>query len=119
MISPGSVLSLSIEKPAAGGRMIARADGQIVLVSGAIPGERVTATIERVAKGTAYARTMTVDEPSPDRREPGGDLLCGGCLLAHVAYPRQLQIKSLVIADAFARIGRLPLADPVRVAPSR
>ena len=34
--------------------MIARADGQIVLVLGAIPGERVTARVERVAKGVVY-----------------------------------------------------------------
>ena len=43
---------------------------------------------------------------------------CGGCLYAHIAYPRQLQIKSLVIADAFGRIGRLPLSHPVPVAAS-
>ena len=41
MLTSGQTLSLTIEKPAAGGRMIARADGRIILVSGAIPGERV------------------------------------------------------------------------------
>ena len=54
MLTSGQTLSLTIEKPAAGGRMIARADGQVVLVSGAIPGERVRARIERVGKGVAY-----------------------------------------------------------------
>ena len=34
------------------------------------------------------------------------------------AYERQLQIKSLVIADALRRIGRLPLAHAVSVAAS-
>jgi tRNA/tmRNA/rRNA uracil-C5-methylase (TrmA/RlmC/RlmD family) len=38
--SPGESVALTIDKPAAGGRMIARLDGQIVLVGGAIPGER-------------------------------------------------------------------------------
>ncbi len=36
----------------------------------------------------------------------------------YIAYPRQLAIKSQVIADAFGRIGRLPLASPIRVTPS-
>ena len=55
-------------------------------------------------------------EPSPDRRVPSGDPLCGGCLYSHIAYPRQLEIKSQVIADAFTRIGRLELPAPVTVA---
>jgi len=118
MIAPGSTSSLSIEKPAAGGRMIARADGQIVLVAGAIPGERVQARIDRVTKGVAYADAIAIEEPSPDRREPFVDPVCGGSLYAHIAYPRQLAIKAEVIADAFRRIGRIDLSAPVAVAAS-
>jgi 23S rRNA (uracil1939-C5)-methyltransferase len=119
MLKPGDALSLTIEKPAAGGPMIARHDGRVILVSGAIPGERVTAKVTRVAKGVAHAHTIAVDDPSPDRREPSGDPLCGGCLYNHIAYPRQLAIKSDVIADAFRRIGRIELPAPVAVAASR
>jgi 23S rRNA (uracil1939-C5)-methyltransferase len=118
MLTPGRILSLTIDKPAAGGRMIARVDGQVVLVGGAIPGERVTARVERVAKGVAYADTLSADEPSADRRAAPADPLCGGCLYAHIAYPRQLGLKSLVIADAFGRIAHLPLPSAVRVAAS-
>src|SRR5207247_3419101 len=88
------MLSLTIEKPAAGGRMIARLDGQVVLVSGAIPGERVTARIERAGKGVLYAETVGVEDASPDRRPVAGDPECGGCLYAHVAYDRQLALES-------------------------
>jgi len=118
MIAPGATLPLVVEKPAVGGRMIARVDGQVVLVAGAIPGERVQARIERVGKGVAYAETVAVDEPSPDRRPPFTDLVCGGSLYAHIAYPRQREIKAQVIADAFARIGRLQLPGEVGVAAS-
>ncbi|HWF85233.1 MAG TPA: TRAM domain-containing protein [Vicinamibacterales bacterium] len=118
MLTAGDTLSLAVEKPAAGGAMIARHEGRIVLVTGAIPGERVRARIVRVAKGLAHATTVDVVERSADRRDPPGDPLCGGCLYAHIAYARQLEIKSLVIADAFARIARLPLPAPVAVAPS-
>ena len=97
--------------------MIARVDGQIVFVSGAIPGERVRVRVERVAKSVGYAETIDIEEPSPDRR-PFSDPFCGGCLYGHVSYPRQLAIKSQVIDDAFRRIGRLPLPSAVTVAPS-
>ncbi|MGE3955372.1 MAG: class I SAM-dependent RNA methyltransferase [Vicinamibacterales bacterium] len=115
MLSPGQTLSLEIEKPAAGGRMIARADGQVVLVAGAIPGELVTARIERVGRGVAFAEVVSVDLPSSDRRAPLADALCGGCLYSHIDYARQLQVKALVIEDALTRIGRVPLPGAVSV----
>jgi 23S rRNA (uracil1939-C5)-methyltransferase len=118
MLTPGEVVAVTLEKPAAGGAMIARYDGRVMLVAGAVPGERVRARVVRIAKGVAHAETVAVDEPSPDRRDPPGDPLCGGCLYAHIAYPRQLEIKSQIIADAFRRIGRLELPAPIVVAAS-
>ena len=118
MLKPGDVLPLTIEKPAAGGPMIARHEGRVLLVSGAIPGERVQARLSRVAKGVAHAAVVAVAEPSPDRRPASADPLCGGCLYSHIAYPRQLALKSEVIADAFRRIGRIELPSPAAVAGS-
>jgi 23S rRNA (uracil1939-C5)-methyltransferase len=117
-LKPGDVIPLAIEKPAVGGGMIARHEGRVVLVSGAIPGEQVQARVRRVAKGMAHADAVAIDEPSPDRRAAFGDPLCGGCLYSHIAYARQLEIKSQVIADAFTRIGHLALPAPVTVAAS-
>jgi tRNA/tmRNA/rRNA uracil-C5-methylase (TrmA/RlmC/RlmD family) len=111
VVEPGSTLTLDVEKPAAGGRMLARHHGQIVLVWGAIPGERVSARVERVGKGVVYADTIDVLTPSADRRLVAGDWRCGGNVLAFVEYPRQLQLKGQIIHDALARIGRVPLAD--------
>ncbi len=118
MLTLGQILPLTIEKPAAGGRMIARINGQIALVAGAIPGEHVRARVERVSKGVVFMETTAVDEPSPDRREPFADPCCGGCLFSHIAYPRQLELKSQVIADAFARIAHVMLPAIVPVAGS-
>ena len=70
MVSAGDILTLAIDKPAAGGRMIARIEGRVVLVGGGIPGERVQVRIERIGKGVAFAETIAVDEPSADRRAP-------------------------------------------------
>lgn len=118
MLTPGDEITVAIEKPAAGGRMIARHDGQVLLVAGAIPGERVTVRIERVEKRLAFASTTRILERSPDRRDNSLDPLCGGCVYAHIAYPRQVSLKAGIIADAFTRIGRIPLEDAVSVAAS-
>jgi 23S rRNA (uracil1939-C5)-methyltransferase len=117
-LAPGQDVDLLIEKPAAGGRMIARHEGQVVLVLGAIPGECVTARVDRVERRLAFAKTTHVTAPSPDRRSVEADPLCGGCLYAHISYSRQVAIKADVIADAYRRIGRIPLASAVAVTPS-
>jgi 23S rRNA (uracil1939-C5)-methyltransferase len=113
-MTAGDVLTLDIERPVAGGRMLARHEGRVVLVAGAIPGERVTARVDRVAKAVAHAETVDVLTASPDRR-PAADWRCGGRDYAHVAYERQRMLKGEVIADAFRRLARLPLAAPPHV----
>ena len=109
MIS-GDRVTLTIEKPAAGGRMIARHDGAVVLVSGTLPGEVVEARVEKVQRGTAWAATARIVERSPDRANDD-DGACGGCVFAHIRYDRQLALKREIVLDAFARLARLPL-DP-------
>jgi len=118
MLEVGDDVELNIEKPAAGGRMLARHDGLVVLVHGAIPGERVRARVTKVERQLAFARVSDVLDPSSDRRTPFTDLTCGGCAYAHVLYPRQLHLKSEIIKDAFTRLGRLAITSPLDVRPS-
>jgi 23S rRNA (uracil1939-C5)-methyltransferase len=112
------LVTLGVERPAVGGPMVGRAGRRVVLVTGAIPGERVVARLDRVTRSVAFATTVRVEAASSDRRPAFDDPRCGGCLYSHIAYPRQLAIKSEVIADAFARIGRLELPGTVTVAAS-
>ena len=98
--------------------MLARHEGQVTLVSGAIPGERVRVQVERAAAHVMWARTVDVIEPSPDRLEPLCDAACGGLSYAHIAYPRQCALKSEIVSDAFRRVGRMTLETPVEVVPS-
>ena len=118
MLKSGQEIELVVEKAAAGGRMIARHDGQVVLVGGTLPGERVRARVERADKRLAFASTTAVIEPAADRRPGISDDRCGGCLFSHIAYPRQTALKSEIVHDAFLRIGRIPLPDPVPIAAS-
>jgi 23S rRNA (uracil1939-C5)-methyltransferase len=92
--------------------MLARHEGQVVLVWGAIPGERVRARIERAGRGVLYAETSEVLTPSVDRRDAGCDWRCGGNVFAHIAYDHQRRLKGEIIQDALGRIGRVPLAAP-------
>lgn len=115
MLRPGDVVELTIEKPAAGGRMVARHEGLVTLVQAAIPGERVRAIVERTGQGIAYATVMDVIEASPDRRVGIRDWACGGNVYAHIAYERQRTIKGEVIADALARIGKVVREEPIPV----
>lgn len=107
-----SFLTLDIERPAAGGRMLARHEGRIVLVSGAIPGERVTARLERTEKGVTFAEAIDVVSSSADRRPVAGDARCGGNVFAHITYPRQLELKGQIIQDGFRRIGHVAIDVP-------
>jgi len=104
-----SLLTLDIEKPTAGGRMLARHEGQVVLVAGAIPGERVIARVVRSERRVLFADTVEVVTPSVDRRAVDWDVRCGGSLLAHIDYRRQLRLKGEIIEDAFRRIGHIPV----------
>ncbi|MSO83396.1 MAG: class I SAM-dependent RNA methyltransferase [Acidobacteria bacterium] len=112
LVEIGSDITLDIEKPVAGGRMLARHEGHVVLVWGAIPGERIRARIERVGRGVLYAETAEVRVPSADRRDAGPDWRCGGNVFAHIAYERQLQLKAEIIRETLGRIGHLLLPAP-------
>ena len=92
--------------------MLARHEGRVVLVRGAVPGERVRARIDRVGRGIAYADVVDVLVASSDRRDAPPDWRCGGNVFAHIAYDRQRRLKGEIIQDAFARIGRVPLTAP-------
>lgn len=117
-LTPGVEISLMIEKPAVGGRMLARHDGQVVFVAGAIPGEHVRARIDRITKQVAFAEATEVLDPSADRRRTVVDWTCGGLSYAHIDYQRQLSLKSEVISDAFSRIAKIAVDHPVPVFPS-
>jgi len=114
-LQPNSEIVLAIEKPVSGGRMLARHEGQVVLVAGAIPGERVRARVERVSQQVAFADTVEVLNSNDDRHATGFDWTCGGSFYAYVAYERQLRLKSEVVGDAFSRIAKIRLAEPVPI----
>jgi 23S rRNA (uracil1939-C5)-methyltransferase len=104
------------ESPAHGGAVIAHQGGRPVLVYYALPGETVEAEVTGRRGGLAYARTVSVLEPSPDRVEPRCGYFgeCGGCVWQHARYERQLEFKRRAVEEAWRGAGlRLPPDTPV------
>lgn len=95
--------------------MLARHDGVVVLVAGAIAGERVRARIEKRTASLILAEVVDVVDASPSRRNPTCDRRCGGMDYAHVEYAAQLQFKRDVMADAFRRIGKMDVPPDLHV----
>ena len=102
----GQELDLRVESLAHGGAGVARLDGYVVFVSGAVPGDRVRAVVTKRKRGYAEARTVEVVDPSPDRVEPAAPGHPGAAWQV-LPYDRQLEIKAEQVEDALRRIGRL------------
>ena len=113
-----ATLDVRAERAVAGGAMLARHDGRVVLVTGAIPGERVRVRVDREQRDVVHATTVDVLEPHEDRRASSSDPRCGGQVYRHIAYPRQCLLKAEVIRDALTRIAKLALPGEITVVPS-
>ncbi|MEA2279911.1 MAG: rRNA (uracil1939-C5)-methyltransferase [Solirubrobacteraceae bacterium] len=103
--SRGDELELTVDSLAHGGNGVARLEGYVVFVAGAVPGDRVRAVVGKAKKAYAEARAVEVLEPSPDRIAPVADH--PGAPWQVLAYERQLEVKAEQVADALSRIGRL------------
>jgi 23S rRNA (uracil1939-C5)-methyltransferase len=101
----GDELELTIDSLAYGGAGVARTDGYVVFVSGAVPGDRVRAVIGKRKRAWAEARTLEIIAPSPDRIAPVADH--PGAPWQVLPYQRQLEVKQAQVDDALRRIGKL------------
>jgi len=106
----GELLEVEIDSLAFGGRGVARAEGFVVFVSGALPGDRVRAEVTKGKKRFAEARTVELLRPSADRVADvcihGGEP-CPGAPWQGLPYERQLAEKQAQVAEALGRLGGL------------
>jgi 23S rRNA (uracil1939-C5)-methyltransferase len=88
---------------------IARHDGKVVFVRGALPGETVTARIVRRKPRFDVAETLSVERQSAQRVSPRCPHfgVCGGCSMQHVEPRAQVSIKQRVLEDALWHLGKL------------
>jgi 23S rRNA (uracil1939-C5)-methyltransferase len=101
------------------GTAVARHNGRVVFVSGALPGEEVVAEVEREQRDFLEARTVGVLVPSPQRVEARCSHFAsaGSCEWEFIAYAEQVRLKHEILRDQFRRVGHFadaPLLDPIR-----
>lgn len=109
-------VKLKIENIGMNGEGVARHEGMVVFVKGALPGEIVDAKIICVKSRYAYAIAEKTENVSPLRCEPRCPLFgkCGGCTLQNVKYEEQLRFKKSFVSDALHKVGADAVVnDPV------
>ena len=103
----GDPLQVSIETATIDGSGVARVDGQVVFVPGALPGERCSIRIAHVGRSAVFAQLLSVLTPSAHRVEPDCPYFprCGGCALRHMDYEQELALKQAHVQSCLTRIG--------------
>ncbi|TEA77694.1 23S rRNA (uracil(1939)-C(5))-methyltransferase RlmD [Allopusillimonas ginsengisoli] len=100
---------LDIESLDLEARGIARREGKVVFVDGALPGERVLARMGRSKPSYDTARVERILRTSSQRVDPPCPYfgVCGGCAMQHLEPAAQVAVKQRVLEDALAHIGKL------------
>ena len=113
---PTALVETQIEGLSHDGRGVARIEGKVWFVEGALPGE--TVSVKRL-KGRRSYSTGVVDSiivKSADRVKPkcGYFGICGGCAVQHLSYAGQLDFKKQVVSDALVG-AQVPLPDQIDI----
>lgn len=113
--------NLLITSAGAEGKAIAKHEGMVVFVSGAVPGDVVDVRVTKKKSKYAEAIATRIVTPSKDRipafcKHFG---TCGGCKWQDLSYPKQLQYKQQQVIDNLERLGGLELPEVTPIMPSK
>lgn len=88
---------------------VAKKDGRVIFVPGAVIDDKVTVRLNRESKRFAYGEISHVDVPSSFRVTPECPHFgsCGGCIMQNLRYDKQLLIKQKYLLDNLNRVGGL------------
>lgn len=119
-IDPELLRMVEITGASSEGKAIARIDGMVVFVTGAVPGDMVDLQVTAVKRRHVEAVVKEVHRASPDRVQPFCQHfgVCGGCKWQHLSYPKQLEYKRQQVIDNLERIGGLQLPEVFPTLPS-
>ncbi|HVL58665.1 MAG TPA: TRAM domain-containing protein, partial [Burkholderiaceae bacterium] len=95
---------------------VARDDGKVAFVRGALPGERVRARVVRRKPRFDVAETTEVLRPGALRAQPRCPHfgVCGGCSMQHVDPRAQVAIKQRALEDTLWHVGRVRAQQVLR-----
>lgn len=110
---PAEPFTVHIDNLTSEGHGIARREGKVVFVEGALPGEDVRCIYTRRQSRRDEARTVEVLQAAPERVEPrcAHFGVCGGCVLQHLQPDEQLAVKQRWLLDSLTHIGQLQPAQ--------
>ena len=97
-----------------------RADGKVVFIDGALPGEWVTANVHRKKNNWEQASLVAVHEQSAQRVRPRcphfglHEGACGGCKMQHLHVGAQVAIKQRVLEDNLWHLGKVKAGTMLR-----
>ena len=93
---------------------VAKRDGQVIFIPGAVVGDRVTIRVTRKSKKIHYGEIVGIVIPSPLRVVASCPHfgVCGGCIMQHLRYDVQLEIKKRFLVENLRRIGSIEIKDP-------
>lgn len=93
------------------GQGIAKYEGYVIFVVGAIKEEKVLAKLYEVHEHHAFANIVKIINRSPNRIEPicKDYKLCGGCDLQHVNYSLELLIKQEKIKQTLLKVAGIDI----------
>lgn len=102
-----------VQDYAAEGRSLARVDGKVVFIEGAVPGDVVDVQLSKNKSDWAEGHTIKIHEFSADRVTPFCQHfgVCGGCQWQMLPYEKQLFYKQKQVSDNLGRIGKIPLPE--------
>ncbi|MBA4418323.1 MAG: 23S rRNA (uracil(1939)-C(5))-methyltransferase RlmD [Syntrophus sp. (in: bacteria)] len=94
----------------------------VFFVHGAVVGDQVTIRVIKEDKRFSYGEIIEIEQPSPFRCEPQCPHFgpCGGCVLQHLTYEKQLEIKENNLRQTLGRIGGIDISslDMMPIVPS-
>lgn len=95
------------------GKALAKVDGLVVFISGAVPGDVVDVQLTRKKKSYAEGRVIQLHTPSPERVTPFCKHFgtCGGCTWQDLSYAAQTGHKRQEVVDNLQRLGGLELPE--------
>ena len=98
---------------AAEGKSVARQDGKVIFIEGAVPGDVVDVFVSTNKKDYGEGKATHIHEYSKERVTPFCRHFgtCGGCKWQMLPYLKQLEYKQQEVVQNFRRIGKVQLPE--------
>jgi len=102
-----------VQDYAAEGKSLARVDGKVVFIEGAVPGDVVDVQLSKNKADWAEGHTVHIHSLSSDRVTPFCEHfgVCGGCQWQMLPYEKQLFYKQKQVTDNLTRIAKINLPE--------